>query len=67
MKEAVVNELSFLNSPKFELPVADDLVAGKPLMKNFVVCGMRVMSVDMGSWSSSPYSIRVVSLLAALQ
>jgi len=38
MKEAVVNELSFLKSPNFELPAADDLGAAKPLMKNFVVC-----------------------------
>lgn len=38
MKEAVVNELSFLKYPNFELPAANDLEAAKPLMKNFVVC-----------------------------
>jgi len=64
MKEAVVNELSFLKSPNFELPAADDLEAAKPLMKNFVVCaseGFRLGNISALRMSESFHAVELAA------
>jgi hypothetical protein len=64
MKEAVVNELSFLKSPNFELPAADDLEAARPLMKNFVVCASEGFRLGIISTLRMSESFHAVELAA---
>lgn len=64
MKEAVVNELSFRKFPNFEVPVADDPAAAKPLMKNFVVCaseGFRIGVISTLRISASFHAVELAT------